>query len=181
MAGRHAARFRSITDHAPAMSAHDSSSTDVCNRGGAVTDLGKAALRQLALNALAQHMGPTAGAEALAAATRRAYEDLARVSAPLIGQAGVDALTGRALHLSQPEYPWLAHTPAPEHAGAPLAQFIFALERQDPAVATEAAGAVLATLTGLLVTFIGEPLTARLLRKAWPDAFPDAGTKETKA
>jgi hypothetical protein len=38
---------------------------------------------------------------------------------------------------------------------------------------------VFATLTGLLVTFIGEPLTARLLRKAWPDAFADANTEET--
>ena len=146
-----------------------------------MTDLGKTALRQLALNALAQHAGPTAGAEALAAATRRAYDDLALVSAPLIGRAGVEALTGRALHLSQREYRWLVHTPGPEHAEAPFAQFIFSLERQDPAVATEAAGAVLATFTGLLVTFIGEPLTARLLRKAWPGAFPDAGTKETKA
>jgi hypothetical protein len=31
----------------------------------------------------------------------------------------------------------------------------------------------------LLVTFIGEPLTARLLRQAWPDAFSDASTEET--
>ena len=35
------------------------------------------------------------------------------------------------------------------------------------------------TFTGLLVTFIGEPLTAGLLRKAWPDAFSDASTEET--
>ena len=30
--------------------------------------------------------------------------------------------------------------------------------------------------TGLLVTFTVEPLTARLLQKAWLDAFPDANT-----
>jgi hypothetical protein len=158
-----------------------------------MTALGNAALRQLALKVLAQHAGSAAGAEALAAAVHRAYDDLARVSAPLIGQVGVDALTGRALHLAQREYPWLAHTregtpartertpgtPEPEQAEGPFAQVIFCLERQDPAVATEAAGAVFATLTGLLVTFIGEPLTARLLRKAWPDAFSDASTEET--
>ena len=72
-----------------------------------MTALGNAALRQLALKVLAQHAGSAAGAEALAAAARRAYDDLARVSAPLIGQVGVDALTGRALHLAQREYPWL--------------------------------------------------------------------------
>jgi len=158
-----------------------------------MTALGHAALRQLALKVLAQHAGPAAGAEALLAAAHRAYDDLARVSAPLIGDVGVEALTGRAVHLAQREYPWLVDrregtpartertpgTPPPEHAEALFNQVIVCLERQDPAVASEAAGAVFATFTGLLVTFIGKPLTASLLRKAWPDAFPDASTEET--
>ena len=144
-----------------------------------MTALENAALRQLALKVLAQHAGSAAGAEALAAAARRAYDDLARVSAPLIGQVGVDALTGRALHLAQREYPWLVHDARAGASGGPFAQVIVCLERQDPAVAIEAAGAVFATFTGLLVTFIGEPLTARLLRQAWPDAFSDASTEET--
>ena len=140
---------------------------------------GNAALQQLALRVLAQHAGSAPGTEALVAAVRRAYDDLARVSAPLIGQVGVDALTGRTLYLAQRKYPWLIHTREPDQWKGPFAQIVFCLERQDPAVATEAAGAVFATLTGLLVTFIGEPLTARLLRKAWPDAFADASTEET--
>jgi hypothetical protein len=144
-----------------------------------MTALGDAALRQLALKMLAHHAGPAAGAEDLAAAARRAYDDLARASAPLIGQVGVDALTGRALHLAQREYPWLIHTREPTPAGGPFAQVVFSLEQQHPAVAAEAAGAVFATLTGLLVTFIGEPLTAGLLREAWPAAFSDASTEET--
>jgi hypothetical protein len=145
-----------------------------------MTPLGNAALRQLALKVLAQHAGPGAPAEALAGAARRAYDDVVRVSAPLIGQAGVDALTGRAVHLAQREYPWLVHTREAEHAEGPFAHVIACLERQDPAVGIEGAGEVFAIFTGLLVTFIGEPLTARLLRKAWPDSFSD-GTGETKA
>ena len=148
-----------------------------------MTALENAALRRLALKVLSQHAGSAAGAEALAAAAHRAYDDLARVSALLIGQAGVDALTGRALHLARRDYPWMVHaregTPPPEQAEGPFAEVIFCLERQDPAVATEAAGAVFATFTGLLVTFIGEPLTAGLLRQAWPDAFSDASAEET--
>ena len=144
-----------------------------------MTALGNTALRQLALKVLAQHAGPAAGAEALLAAAHRAYDDLARVSAPLIGQVGVDALTGRAFHLAQREYPWLIPTREPEPAERPFAQVKLCLERQDPAVAIECVGAVLATFTGLLVTFIGEPLTAGLLRKAWPAAFSDASTEET--
>ena len=149
-----------------------------------MTALGHAELTQLALTVLAQY-GSATGADALAAAVRRAYDDLARVSAPLIGQVGVDALTGRALHLAQREYPWLAQTREPEQWKGPFDQIIFGLERQDPAVATEAAGAVFATFTGLLVTFIGESLTVGLLRKAWPTAFSaafsDIDTQETQA
>ena len=144
-----------------------------------MTALENPALQQLALKALAQRAGSAAGASALAAAAQRAYDDLAQVSAPLIGQVGVDALTGRTLYLAQRKYPWLVHTREPEQWKGPFAQIVFCLERQDPAVATEAAGAVLTILTGLLVTFIGEPLTARLLRKAWPDAFSDASIEET--
>ena len=136
-------------------------------------------LRQLALKVLAQHAGPAAGSQAVAAATHRAYADLARVSAPLIGQGGVDALTGRALHLAQREYPWLVQTHSPEQAQGPFAQVVVSLEGQDPAVAVEAAGAVFAIFTGLLVTFIGDPLTTRLLRQAWPEAFDDARTEGT--
>ncbi len=137
------------------------------------------ALRQLALRALAQRVGSAQGAGALAAAAQRAYDDLAQVAAPLIGQVGVNALTGRTLYLAQRKYPWLVHTREPDQWKGPFAQIVFCLERQDPAVATEAAGAVLTTLAGLLITFIGEPLTARLLRKAWPDAFSDASIEET--
>ena len=143
-----------------------------------MTALEHAALLQLALKALAQRAGSAAGAGAPAAAAQRAYDDLARVSAPLIGQVGVDALTGRTLYLVQRKYPWLVHTRAPDQWKGPFAQIIFCLERQDPAVAIEAAGAVFATLTGLLGTFIGEPLTARLLRQAWPDAFSAASIEE---
>ena len=144
-----------------------------------VTALENPALQQLALKALAQRAGSAAGASALAAAAQRAYDDLAQVAAPLIGQVGVDALTGRTLYLAQRKYPWLVHTREPEQWKGPFAQIVFCLEQQDPAVATEAAGAILTILTGLLVTFIGEPLTARLLRKAWPDAFADASIEET--
>ena len=144
-----------------------------------VTALENPALQQLALKALAQRAGSAAGASALAAAAQRAYDDLAQVAAPLIGQVGVDALTGRTLYLAQRKYPWLVHTREPEQWKGPFAQIVFCLERQDPAVATEAAGAVLTIFTGLLVTFIGEPLTARLLRQAWPDAFSDASIEET--
>jgi hypothetical protein len=143
-----------------------------------VTSLENRALRQLALKALAQRAGSSADVGALAAAAQFAYDDLARVWAPLIGHGGVDALTGRALYLAQRTYPWLVSTREPDQWKGPFDQIVFCLKRQDPTVAAEAAGAVLTELTGLLVTFIGEPLTTHLLRTAWPDAFADASIEE---
>jgi hypothetical protein len=104
-----------------------------------VTALENPALRQLALKALAKRAGAAPDAAALAAAAQRAYDDLTQVSAPLIGQVGVDAVTGRTLYLAQRKYPWLVHTREPEQWKGPFAQIVFCLERQDPAVATEAA------------------------------------------
>jgi hypothetical protein len=135
-----------------------------------------AALRQLAVRVLMHKAGHSPDAASLAAAARRSFDELARVLAPLIGQAGIDALAARAVHLAQREYPWLANTRDPEQTDRPLVHVGTALEHQEPALATEAAAAVLATFTGLLVTMIGEPLTARLMRQAWPDSFSDAGT-----
>lgn len=137
--------------------------------------------RQLALKVLAHRAGANASPEAFAAAAFRAYDDLARVSAQLIGQSGIDALTCRALHLAQQEYPWLVHRRQPEQAEGPFAQIVVCLKRQDAAIATEGAAAVFGTLAGLLVTFIGEPLTMQMLRKAWPDAFSADLEEEHKA
>jgi hypothetical protein len=141
--------------------------------------LADAAMRDLSLKVIAQYAGPFAGPKALAAATGRIYEDLDRVVAPLIGHLGVDALTSRALHLAAAEYPCLVSTREPDQPDRPFAQILVCLEQQDAAVATAAAGAFFAAFTGLLGTFIGESLTSRLLRRAWPDGLPDTATEET--
>ncbi len=146
---------------------------------GGMTALGNAGLQQLALTALEHRVSSRTGAGGLADAVQQAYDDLARVAAPLIGQVGVDSLAGRAVHLAQRDYSWLVHTAEPVEADGPFARVIACLDRQDRAVATEAAGAVFATFIGLLVSFIGEPLTAHLVQRAWPDALSDASTEET--
>jgi hypothetical protein len=140
-----------------------------------------AALRQLALRVLMHHAGQDGDAAALAVAAHRAHDELAGVLAPLIGQVGIDALAARAVHLAQRDYPWLAKTPDPERPQETFTHVSVSLEQQDPALAAEAAAAVLATFTGLLATLIGEPLMTRLMRQAWPVGFSDAGTEERHA
>jgi len=135
---------------------------------------GKAELHQFALTALAGPTGEALGTDGLATAAARAYADLVRVSAPLIGHAGVAALTSRAVHLARRDHPLLSRTSEPPDAERTFDYVIGCLKGQDPGAATAAAAAVFATFFGLLVDFIGEPLTAGLLRKAWPHAVANA-------
>ena len=141
---------------------------------------GSAELRQAIQRALTREAGTDADAKALAAATLRLYDTLAGQLALLIGDGGVRALTARSLHLVQRDYPWLAEARDPGQSKGPFAQVGFCLERQDPAVATEAAAAALATLGGLLATLIGEVLTMGVLRAAWPSSFPDETPQEAR-
>jgi hypothetical protein len=120
-----------------------------------------------------------ADASAVAAAARALCEQLARTLAPLIGDAGVAAICARALYLVKRQFPGLAPARAANQGEGPFAHLQTFLEHQEPAVAMEAAVAVLTTVFGLLASFVGESLTARLLRDAWPDDFAGETTEET--
>jgi len=142
---------------------------------------GSADLRQAIRRELTREAGTNAYAKALAAAALRVYDTLAGQLALLIGDGGVRALTARSLHLVQRDFPWLAEAQEPVPSEGPFAQVAFCLERQEPAVATEAAAAALATLSGLLATLIGETLTMRVLRAAWSSVFPDETQQEVRS
>ena len=120
--------------------------------------------RQTAFRALAQRAGAGSDSRGLAAAAHHAYEDLARVSTPLIGKVAVNALTGRALYLVQRQYPWLAASRDGREWSGPFAQVENLIEQQTPAVAAEAVGSILATLADWLVTVVGQALATKPLR-----------------
>jgi hypothetical protein len=143
--------------------------------------LERGAFGHLARRLLIDRAGEAPGLQALSSASLGMYDDLSRVMAPLIGPLGVEALTSRALHLAQRDYPWLVTTPKREQAEGRCAQVISCLEPRDPAAGIEALAAVFGLVTGLLATFIGEDLTMGLLQNAWPDAFAGSGVQETKA
>jgi hypothetical protein len=106
-------------------------------------------------------------------------ERFAEQLTPLIGDAGVAAICARSLHLAQRDVPGLAPIRASAQAVAPFALLQLSLEQQEPAAAIEVAVAVLDTASELLALFIGESLTTRLLREAWPDDFAGDTTEET--
>jgi hypothetical protein len=86
--------------------------------------------------------------------------------APLMGKVGFRALLSRALALANAEVPWLraVHIKADgsfdglDELGAQV----------DPDEISKGRVVLLAQLLGLLVAFIGEDLTLRLVREVWP-------------
>jgi len=87
--------------------------------------------------------------------------------ATLMGSTGYHALLSRALTVASREHAWLrtlrlqaAGTLAvPAEAAAPVT----------PQALAAANAALITTLLELLVAFIGQPLTLRLVREVWPD------------
>ena len=128
---------------------------------------------------LAREAGAAADAPAIAAAARRACERFAEHLSPLIGDAGMAAICDRSLHLTDGNVRGLASVRASAQGSSQFALLQRFLEQQESAAATESAVAVLATSSELLASFIGENLTTRLLREAWPDDFAADITEET--
>jgi hypothetical protein len=85
------------------------------------------------------------------------------------GPDGFTSLLRRALALASAEVPALRSVKV--SVDGRLEGFE-QLGSQGGSVAGEEAVAITAHLLGLLVTFIGEPLTLRLVREAWPEASP---------
>jgi hypothetical protein len=142
-----------------------------------MTSLGNEVLRPVTMTVLIRRSSQDADVATVAATARAAYDDLASVLVPLIGQAGFDAVTSRALYLGEREYPTVKAGGGTEETGT-FAPVSIWLMQQDAGVAMDAAATILAIVAQLLVTFIGEPLTMRLLRKGWPDGFPDVESEE---
>lgn len=126
--------------------------------------------------------GLGAGAEDPAVAAGRVYERLARRLSPLVGEAGMRALFARSVKLVKPEFPCLdgvtINTEVPASGDAPTEQLVACLRTVDAAVAAGAAGALYATLLGLLTALIGDHLVQQILKSAFPAI--DQNEKETE-
>lgn len=99
-----------------------------------------------------------------------------RLRVSLTRFAGVDGFTAllrRALALARAEVPAL-HGVTEKADGSLEGLDKVAADAGNSGVGGgDAAVAITAHLLGLLVTFVGEPLTVRLARAAWPDALLD--------
>ncbi len=132
-------------------------------------------VRQHAERVIAEELrlGENAGAKARAAF--RVCEKLRRPLTTYAGAAGFRSLLSRALGLARVEQPWLGGVQITTDGSI---EYLAEAEAQ---MATEQAaegGTVLVTqLLVLLITFIGEALTFRLVHEVWPRA----ALKESKS
>jgi hypothetical protein len=86
--------------------------------------------------------------------------------ATLMGNVGFRALLSRALALANAEVPWLRAVRV--KADGSFEELDELGAQVDPDEIFEGRVVLLAELLGLLVTFIGEDLTLRLVREVWP-------------
>ena len=87
--------------------------------------------------------------------------------AAVMGNIGFSALQSRALALANGQFSWLRAVHVKADGGF---QGLDAVDAQiDPGEFFEGCVVLFAHLLGLLVTFIGEELTLRMVREAWPE------------
>ncbi len=134
------------------------------------------AARTLARHVLLYEAGGRAEPAALAEAAARADARLRGRLADLIGLVGYTTLVDRAVRLARAESPArergavdAGETGAEEEGGLRGVREFARASGGDPAVAEANLSALLAHVIGLLSLFIGEDLTLRLVRDAWPE------------
>ena len=89
----------------------------------------------------------------------------------LVGIAGFEALLARALALARAEAAWMGTVRV--QTDGTLEGFSEAAQLQLADAVAVGCTALLAQLFGLLVTFVGEALTLRLMQEVWPEARLD--------
>lgn len=135
----------------------------------------------MARRVLCSEAGSVGEPAALTAAAERVSAGLDGRLTALFGATGYRAILDRALRLARAEVPGLGLVTVDDQAeGVLLGLAAFAAaQSDDPAKVAAGLTAMFAHLFELLVTFIGEPLTARLLREIWPGlADPARGLEE---
>ena len=119
--------------------------------------------QELARWLLAQEMEGRPKAKTPLEGTQRVTTKLSTGITLLVSSDGYRALLGRALYLARAEYSLLD--------GVRVGTSDFSLEGlRETGTAHEALVSFLAQVIALLARFIGDDLTAKLIRQSWPDA-----------
>jgi hypothetical protein len=105
----------------------------------------------------------------LAVAAEHVCQKLSPGVSRLVSPAGFQAILSRALHIVRAEFPLLTGVRAGSAPATCLEGMGEHVHKIDTGEAVRELLAVLGTLLDLLVRFIGEDLTQRLVREVWPE------------
>ena len=131
-------------------------------------DAGNSAFLASARALLEGHGRSSAPSDNLAMRVAGCLGQLQSQMAPLIGIAGFLSVFNRAVHLCQPRFEWLSLVEPGEEGPLSRQRLSARFEQLDAGRGSEAAGHLLSVLLALLCDFLGEDLTERALRRAWP-------------
>ena len=132
-------------------------------------------VQKLAQHLLIHEAGVSRDSASLADAMERACDKLRQHLSKLMGLDGFMLLLIRALTLAGAYFPWLEALHV--QADGSLKDVYTSVQKQEPVQAIAGFTAVLSHFFALLVTFIGEDLTLRLIQGIWPNI--DLGQEET--
>lgn len=138
------------------------------------------AMQNLAHLLLRHEWNDSPDAATLSDAMERACDKLRRHLVKLMGPDGFTLLLVRSLTFAKTDFPWLTGIQV-ERDGS-LKGLRAVVEEREPAETAAGFVAVLSHYLGLLVEFIGEALTLRLIQGIWPDVDlggKDLGLEET--
>jgi hypothetical protein len=105
-------------------------------------------------------------------------EQLANKIILIVGEGGFKSLYGRSILLITPKFAWLyAYKPKSE-INNQFTELKLCFSKLTSNQIIEVSNALLITLTDILASLIGEPLTTNILYMAWGDEASDIVTKE---
>jgi hypothetical protein len=125
-------------------------------------------LLEIARHVMAAQAGTPSTSAGAVEAMQLCCGELYRILETAMGPAGLQALITRAIQIAARDYPWLVTVTAGPAADCSLSGLTEAAARLKVEDANEGYAALLATIIWLLITFIGEDLTLRFVRHAWP-------------
>jgi hypothetical protein len=149
-------------------------------KAGVVIDKPYPSIRDLARRLLAVEAASQSAADPRAHETVRVFVKLRVSLTRFAGADGFASLLRRALVLASADVPSLQSVKIGADGRLEGFEQVVA-DTGTGAAGVEAAIAITTHLLGLLVTFIGEPLTLRLLRGAWPEISLDEERSKIEA
>jgi hypothetical protein len=118
--------------------------------------------------------------EKTADATIILWEQMATQIISIVGEKGFKSLYVRSIILNASKFSWFTAYDPKSEIGNQFTELKLCFEKQTSIQITEVNNLLLITLTDILASLIGEPITTNILCMAWGDAASDIVTKELK-